>query len=344
MATKRQQELAAIIKKREQAVQRKVRRLENKGVRVGGTQHDPRRSPGTTGNMNAREMSSYIKNLESFTDRRVQFVPGVSGKPIPAQKWRQYKYWENRGNQFSLDYRKKIENVQLPDFKGEGVTLGQYREQKRGNLPSRLVPSVNDPFDVRGRISQGVPDEKSLDKLIASERKRSSPKHFEKWFNYSTVAAEKMLSKLGQTELLDKLKRLSPEQFHAFWEAGGNDVAANYVVAQNAFEDGDTPAWWQERSNQDDFEELHRLSDWASAIDLTDQQKPVKARGKVKHPNAVNIYTNTNAGPIETVGNANSETWAGPIPTQKGIKTRRLRDGDEAIISVDGKKMPKKKG
>lgn len=315
MPTRRQREYLEIIAKREQAVKRKMQRLARKGVKAEGTEVDPRRTD--VGNMTARQMGQYVKRLDQFVDRKTQFVPGVSGTPLPAAKWREFKRRENIANQVSIAYRKKIENVHVPS---KGMTMGEYREMKRGNLPSRLIPSVNDAFDVRGRISYGVPNEKALDKLIQQEKARAQPSNFKNWQKSNREAARKMLTHLNEKDLAKRLDKLTDAQFHLMWESGASEVALAYVISQSAFESGeDEPAWWQQRSG-DELGEVRELAEWASSVDLGDDgkvdtrkrpSKPRKPRAPraPRHPNGVDLYTDTRAKPI----NIWTDTKAGPI-------------------------------
>jgi hypothetical protein len=308
MATKRQQELLANIANREKSVRRKIRRLENKGVRITGTDYDPRQAD--VGNMTARQMGSYLRKLDTFTDRKTQFVPGASGKPLPAAKWRKFKQVEKAGNDYSLRYRAKIDNVYNPH---KGMTMGEYRAMKRGDLPSRLVPSVNDPFDVRSRSSYGVTNEKALDKLIKEEQKRTTPQNFKKWQKSNREAAKKMLTDLHEEELLKKLNKLTDEQFHLLWESGASEVALAYVVAKSAFESNeDEPPWWAERSG-DEMGEVRDLAQWASTVDTDDAAK-VSRPGRKSNTRKRAQYTDTRAQAIDTISqNQSPDTWAGPI-------------------------------
>lgn len=343
MATKRQQELLNAIKKREMSVSRKIKRLESNGIRVNESEYDPRRPNAAIGNYSTRDMNSYLKKLDGFMDRKTRFVPGVRGKPIRAQLWREYKNWERKANQTSLRNQDRIKDVYIPK---KGMTVGEYRAMKRGNLPSRMVPSVNDPFDVRSRISQGVPNEDKVKDLIKGEKRRATPDNFQRWLKSNRKAARKMLIALNEKDMWNRVRQLNDDQFHIMWEAGASEVALSYVVAQTRLE-GEDPRWYASRS-EDELEEVKGLVEWAGTVDVKPAPKPRARKPKE--------YTNTNAGPIdivqdrstwagpiETVPGGDMSTWAGPIKTQKGIKTRRLSDGDEAIISVDGKKIPRNK-
>lgn len=91
--TKANENARAHVKDAERRARRKIKRLQNKGIRTGGIA--PFREVDPT---NTRALKSYARDLEKFISRSTRFVAGRDGTPIPYTAYRDYKRIERQWN------------------------------------------------------------------------------------------------------------------------------------------------------------------------------------------------------------------------------------------------------
>ena len=91
--TKANENARARVADAERRARRKIKRLQNKGVRTGSV--EPFR---TVDPSNTRALNSYANQLEKFISRSTRFVAGRDGTPIPYTAYRDYKRLERQWN------------------------------------------------------------------------------------------------------------------------------------------------------------------------------------------------------------------------------------------------------
>ena len=112
MVTKLFLQRQADARHRQSLVNRKIKRLESRGVKIDGSEFDPRKD---MSKMNSRQLAAYSQQLERFTDRKNQFVGTRKGAPVPVSEWRAYKRAETSYNKATQRAYDKIKDTQLPN-------------------------------------------------------------------------------------------------------------------------------------------------------------------------------------------------------------------------------------
>lgn len=119
--TKANENARARVADAERRARRKIKRLQNKGVRTGSV--EPFR---TVDPSNTRALNSYANQLEKFISRSTRFVAGRDGTPIPYTAYRDYKRIERQWNKEHNKYWQKFANQPFMTAYGAAdMTLGQ---------------------------------------------------------------------------------------------------------------------------------------------------------------------------------------------------------------------------
>lgn len=119
--TKANENARARVADAERRARRKIKRLQNKGVRTGSV--EPFR---TVDPSNTRALNSYANQLEKFISRSTRFVAGRDGTPIPYTAYRDYKRLERQWNKEHNKYWQTFANQPFMTAYGAAdMTLGQ---------------------------------------------------------------------------------------------------------------------------------------------------------------------------------------------------------------------------
>ena len=118
--TKANDNARAHVKDAERRARRKIKRLQNKGIRTGGIAPFRDVDPSNT-----RALNSYARDLEKFISRSTRFVAGRDGTPIPYTAYRDYKRIERQWNEEHNRYWQKFAQHPFLTAYGESdTTLG----------------------------------------------------------------------------------------------------------------------------------------------------------------------------------------------------------------------------
>ena len=119
--TKANENARAHVKDAERRARRKIKRLQNKGIRTGGIAPFRDVDPSNT-----RALNSYANQLEKFISRSTRFVAGRDGTPIPYTAYRDYKRIERQWNKEHDKYWRTFANQPFMTAYGAAdMTLGQ---------------------------------------------------------------------------------------------------------------------------------------------------------------------------------------------------------------------------
>lgn len=119
--TKANDDARARVKDAERRARRKIKRLQNKGIRTRGI--SPFRDVDES---NTRELKRYARDLEQFVSRSTRFVAGRDGTAIPYAAYRDYKRIERQWNKEHDRYWQKFAHQPFLTAYGEAdMTLGQ---------------------------------------------------------------------------------------------------------------------------------------------------------------------------------------------------------------------------
>lgn len=118
--TKANEDARAHVRDAERRARRKIKRLQNKGIRTGGIAPFRDVDPSNT-----RALKSYARDLEKFISRSTRFVAGRDGTPIPYTAYRDYKRIERQWNKEHNRYWQKFAQHPFLTAYGESdTTLG----------------------------------------------------------------------------------------------------------------------------------------------------------------------------------------------------------------------------
>lgn len=266
MASEELERLRVEARARHRAATRKVSRLKTgRGVNISGTRADPRRDPSRIKSYNSRQLKAYIRDLNQFTDRRVQFVADTRGRPMQASLWRQYKGLEQQYNRVVGERFSRVSDVFLPT---SGMTLGERMEMTRPEHPQALSPAVNAPYRPPARQPTNIASERALRQLVRDMKERLKPGHFRKLTKDARQQYEQMTHLTRQSDLDKKVRALTDEQFNVLWNFTPFATAESlkYERAKDLLAGKDKP--WQSDVIRNAQESANELVAWASQLDL----------------------------------------------------------------------------
>lgn len=243
------------VRKRVQAVNRKIRRYEQLGVNIAGTEFDPRRENAPIDRWRRSDLERYRNNLNQFQSRRNQFVPDAHSRPIPATEWRGYKRLEKRANVIADKNFDEIKDIYIPE---SGLTIGE-REKYFGGDNSPSDPVVNTPFKRVEREPDYITSRKTLAKLTKQMQKKIRPEFIQDFVKNGRAELAAMLEKAERPDIAAAAATLSDKQFHILWGYTGfaDAVYLDYSAADGG---GHKNAQMQQNQAQ-------------SAMDLIEQVK-----------------------------------------------------------------------
>ena len=210
--------LRAEARKSHRATTQKISRLKSSnGVEITGSKYDQRVDPQILKRYNARQLEAYIRRMKSFTDRKVQFVPGAYNKPLPRQKWEQLKSEEAKQNaQIQSDFE-RVANIFLPH---KNMTIQQIKDQVIPNV--RAMRAGQNKFSPTNRKSKGVVGEKGLDFIIEDLKRKNSKGYERKYAQHirDNIQGLVEFSQRGD-EFMGEIKKLRNDELIALWDLGG---------------------------------------------------------------------------------------------------------------------------
>ena len=119
--TKANDNARAAVADAERRARRKIKRLQNKGIRTGTISPFRTVDPSDT-----RALKTYARELERFISRSTRFVAGRDGTPIPYTAYRDYKRLERQWNKEHNKYWRNFASQPFMTAYGESdMTLGQ---------------------------------------------------------------------------------------------------------------------------------------------------------------------------------------------------------------------------
>lgn len=191
-------------------------RLRSNGVIVAGSEFDPRRDPAKVSRYNSRQMKSYIRELNEFTNRRNQFVGAADGAAVPLSQWKEFLKVQDEYNKRVASYRQGFENVAIP-VKGDDMTIGAFDRKMqpdsifaKGRAAHRpLTPSDSDIANITGPNSL-----KDLQKAL---EKKLKPEYLEEKIRQGREQMQMMLDEIGAPELNKAVNELNDYQFNILW-------------------------------------------------------------------------------------------------------------------------------
>ena len=214
-------DLRADIKRLRNNATKKASRIRTThGANITGTDFDPRRLPGTEKKYNMRQLLAYKQSLESFLDRKTQFV-GLRSGPVPRSDWLKYKAAETAYNSHVNTNFEKVKDRELPKPVSEasrGETIGERMAKMTPDHRVMRGSSVNSPYDPIVRDPMGVKDNNALRKLTESAERRLRESQMGKDLDSARDQFDRMKFYIGDNDPIFKgVESLNDEQFSILW-------------------------------------------------------------------------------------------------------------------------------
>lgn len=255
--------LRADVARKRRLATRKISRLkQQKGVYVSGTSADPRRDASGERRATSRELRAYSRQLSKFLDRKTQYVGDSSGRPVPAEKWKQYKSQEAAYNDKVHRYFESVADVKLPN----GETVREYMAKTTPDHRQAGNAAVNAPYDPTVRQPKNIASKESLDKLTESMKKRNSADYFAKQNQMSKAQFKQMVEVINEPALSDAVDSLTDKQFAVLWNYTGfaTGVSIPYELMMKLLSDQEKP--WHSEVSATSVRESYALAKWATTL------------------------------------------------------------------------------
>lgn len=259
--------LRAMANRRHRAATRKISRLKTDvGVNVSGTNVDPRRNRANIKNYTEKQLRSYIRQLDTFTSRKTQYVPDAHRRPVPATRWREYQRLEK---QYNAKVQERFANYRDIHLTPSGMTIGQRMEFiTPSKFPHMQDRAVNTPYTPLNRKPTSIGSGRALDQLIKEMKNRVSERYFEGQLSAGREQFKEMMELLDDPGLARKVSALSDEQFEALWNYTQFPTALSlgYDQAKNLLAGTEKP--WSGQALEQSMSVANELASWAGTIDL----------------------------------------------------------------------------
>ena len=248
---------------------RKVSRLERvKGVAIAGTRLDPRREGARVQSYTAKQLQTYLGELNTFRSRKVQYSAGARGGVVSAAKWQEYKRLERRFNKKAERANRLVRDLKIVTH---GMTVAERDALLRPKGPS--ARGVVRPTDKINRRIGGIASDKALDKLIADMRVKTGRGYESETLARQRKVSRKMANGRGNKRVRDRLSNLTADQFNALWNY--TDFPDQMATKYHTNADSDSRFVAQTRNSADS--EIERYLDWAESINLDDAREQRRA-------------------------------------------------------------------
>lgn len=254
-------------KRRAAATAKAARIRRSTGANVAGTEFDPRRPHGDVSKMNSASLRKYIRELNSFVDRGVQFTAGDRGAPLPRGSWNSFERKQAKLRQMNQENQRVLGQFQAFGTEESVSDVKDRRYKNRGQGGRR--GAFNDTDYRPGEITNA----KALNELEAHLDKMFSPKFMSQRrsnYRHGVMEAFKIM---GELQLMEEFAQLSDFQFDVLW----NDPRFAEVVfakydAEQARTQGNRKEQAQDRAANEQFELAGDFLKWARTE--VPQQRP----------------------------------------------------------------------
>lgn len=223
---------AQVANARKNAGGKAVRLRRDQGIRVAGSDQDPRRAAGVERSYNARQLKTYLGQLKGFNARSTQFVKGSQGAPIPKALASQLMAAQRSFNRARDRQSASVTSRKLP---GHALTLGEeYSMINRGRGFDDAGPMSRANFRVEDTVSASA-----ARKLQRTLERRSTPSSRRDELRRSRNVLAHKASYVGDAGALsEKIASLSDDQVMAAWSS------PNFMDALNFATDSDQYSGW----------------------------------------------------------------------------------------------------
>lgn len=263
--TKANENARARVADAERRARRKIKRLQNKGVRTGSV--EPFRSVDPS---NTRALNSYANHLEKFISRSTRFVAGRDGTPIPYTAYRDYKRLERQWNREHNRYWQKFAAHPFLTAYGESdTTLGM----RSAMAHVKGLPFGNIDYQ-RQLLPEQIRSEADLRKRAQILKRELSPTYQRKRITQLRKSLLEHAATFNDPRIPNMIRKLSNEQLFAL-QNFTNFVPLYYRYINT---DRDNVMGAQADAMDDDAQKEHMIL----TIQQVQNQYPKKQTGKRK--------------------------------------------------------------
>lgn len=202
-------------------------------------------------------------------DRKNAFVPGDSGVPLPAAKWREYKRLESQYNRIGNREYQKVGETFLPQ---PGVKV---KDRRKLLAQSALGEAANQPYMEINRNNRGIVSEEALAKLTDQMRKKTSREYLPGEIAKSREQFMDMLTEIGNANYIDAANKLSDDQFDTLWNytSFATEISSDYEIMKMKARGEEERA--HAKIHKDNGDAINELLQWATFLP---ERKPTRGR------------------------------------------------------------------
>lgn len=214
MANRGLQNLRQAVLSRQKDVNRKISSYSNKGVKLSGTNFDPRISTDRIARMTRSQLNSLSGSLDSFMSRSNQFVGDFKGAPIHISVWREFKKSEARYNKRLTDNYNRFKDISITPMK---KTVDERRKHITPAFPHMANSAVNAPYEESNIKPTQIAGKNAMAKMIGIMGKKADKGYTRSELARSRVEFQQMIDIVGDKDLESKFKDLTDDQVHLLW-------------------------------------------------------------------------------------------------------------------------------
>ena len=193
---------------------KKVSRLKVKrDAPISGTNYDPRRAPKAEKHYTLKQAQAYRADLQGFLSRGTQFVGGAKGFVMKQEQWNAYKKLEKQYNSRVNAHFSSVSGIKLPF----GETIGSRMARRKPPHPQMAYEAFHSPYNPPERSPKAVQSDKALRKLMDKMAEKANPRYEKDSIEKNRHQFLGMADRLGDDALVEKVKKLTDEQFNVLW-------------------------------------------------------------------------------------------------------------------------------
>lgn len=204
--TKANDAARARVKDAERRARRKMRRLENKGIRTGSISPFESIDPSNT-----RKLNSYYNRLEKFISRQTRYVAGNDGTPIPYKDYRDFRRLERKWN--------KQHDKFWTDFAPKPFITSKGESETSMGMMSLISDAPGTPFrsitTVKQTEASKLKGEPELKRRMKNMQKELSPGYEARRIKQLRKNMLKHIEQFNEPELAKKIRGLTNVQLQA---------------------------------------------------------------------------------------------------------------------------------
>lgn len=246
------------VRKRRAAATAKISRTRRvHGADIAGTSVDPRRDPKVINKYNAAQLRAYLGKIESFMDRKIQFVGGARGANLKKSPVTDLLKTQTNYNKVVEARRRELDKINIL---GKGLNIGQRRDTIH---PTAAGSVVNDPYAKSNLKPSQFTSDESVAKMAAQLKERMAPDYLAKKLKEAREQGRQMLVHMGAHDLIDEMNDLTDYQFDILWNEAGFAQALSvvYTVLES------NAGRWQNSVVEDKKDDIREFLGWAATLE-----------------------------------------------------------------------------